>query len=145
MTKNTHVKVCLACVAPLVSINNFTLIFLSVAAATLPDYDLKLKIKHRTITHCILFYIVIGALLYRVNFETFIFFSIGYLSHLLLDSLTKHGIPLFYPFSKKTYGLKLFKTGEKFDKFVGFFSKWCIIIYVMYILYDFCSNLFMYM
>ena len=36
---------------------------------------------------------------------------IGYLSHILGDSFTPSGVPLFYP-KKTTYSFKLFKTGS---------------------------------
>ena len=35
----------------------------------------------------------------------------GYTSHLLLDFLTKAGIPIFYPFSRKRYHLLSIKSG----------------------------------
>jgi inner membrane protein len=34
----------------------------------------------------------------------------GWLSHVFLDSLTKKGVALLYPFSGKLYGLKLFNS-----------------------------------
>ncbi|WCF11762.1 metal-dependent hydrolase (plasmid) [Paenibacillus thiaminolyticus] len=37
--------------------------------------------------------------------------AVGAISHLFLDSLTKSGIPLFYPFTSKHYRLARMKTG----------------------------------
>lgn len=36
--------------------------------------------------------------------------SLGFLSHLLLDSLTVSGIPLLYPFSKRMFRIAKFRT-----------------------------------
>ena len=42
-------------------------------------------------------------------------FAIGFLSHLLQDSLTKDRIKPFYPFSKMKIGLGLFKSGSRVE------------------------------
>lgn len=44
--------------------------------------------------------------------------TIGYLSHLFLDTLTPKGIPLFAPFTKKTIRLAKLTTG-KYDDYVS--------------------------
>lgn len=38
--------------------------------------------------------------------------SVGFLSHLLLDMSTKSGIPLFYPFIRKSQRIARFTTGK---------------------------------
>lgn len=43
---------------------------------------------------------------------------IGELSHLFLDYLTKGGIPLFYPFSKRKFSLNLTVTGSKLETLI---------------------------
>ena len=42
---------------------------------------------------------------------------LGYLSHLLLDSLNRAGIPLFYPFTKRKFHIACLKTGR--DDWIG--------------------------
>lgn len=43
----------------------------------------------------------------------FIGFYIGILSHILLDMLTKGGVPILYPISKRKFSLTNMKTGSK--------------------------------
>jgi inner membrane protein len=54
---------------------------------------------------------------------------ISYASHLFLDSLTKGGVPLFYPIKGK-YGLRLFTTGFLMDKLIGLFGLFLIGVYI---------------
>ena len=78
---------------------------------------------HRTITHSVilsvLFLSILVASSYMYKDIPFYFysnftigFSVGYLSHLLLDALTVEGIPLFYPFSKRKYRFMKFRTSK---------------------------------
>lgn len=78
---------------------------------------------HRTITHSL---ITTAILSFLLLFTTYFFegvfhyiysnliigICVGYISHLLLDSFTVKGIPLYYPFSSKSYKLFSFKTGK---------------------------------
>lgn len=67
--------------------------------------------SHRTITHSImgfLVYLAAVGLSYPNGTEPFL---AGYLSHLAADSITKSGIPLFYPIDTTKYGFKFIKTG----------------------------------
>ena len=81
------------------------------------------KFGHRTITHSallsLLFLSMLIASSYMFRDIPFYFysnftigFSVGYLSHLLLDALTVEGIPLFYPFSKRKYRFMKFRTSK---------------------------------
>lgn len=78
---------------------------------------------HRTFTHAPLVYIVlfyIGLELnkyvdysireFYISFITGLF--LGCMNHLLLDSMTVEGIPIFSPISKKKYSICKFKTGK---------------------------------
>ncbi len=81
----------------------------SVIGASLPDLDLKFK--HRMILHNIFAVTVSAFLVYLAStmipivnwYTTYITlgFVLGYISHILLDSLTKAGIALFYPITRK--------------------------------------------
>lgn len=77
-------------------------------------------LKHRGITHApIVSIFMMGVLLVVGRFFFFsdllnvgiIGFLIGALSHILLDSMTKGGVPLLYPFNKKKFSLMGFPTG----------------------------------
>lgn len=79
-------------------------------------------IKHRTITHSLLF--IIGC--YFINY----YLMVGCCVHLILDMMTKQGCPLLYPFNKKfRFPLAGFvKTDGKFEKLLFFIG----LIYIMY-------------
>lgn len=73
-------------------------------------------VGHRTLTHSLLS-VMLMALLpiwarqgYSVLFYGALGLLIGHLSHLILDFMTVAGISVFYPFSKKLFGLGLVKT-----------------------------------
>lgn len=81
---------------------------------------------HRTITHSVLMSIFMTLCLLSttvlftsiLNFiysNLIIGFCVGWFSHLLLDSITVQGIPVFYPITKKKYNLLSFKTGDDED------------------------------
>lgn len=101
------------------------------------------KFGHRTITHSVLVSLislsvfVASSYMFRDIFfylysNLTIGFSIGYMSHLLLDSLTVQGIPIFYPFDKTRYRFCNFKT-RKHEEIV---SALCLVItgFLLYII-----------
>lgn len=97
-------------------------LFFTAFFAVLPDVDhtkspigtlfypvakyLDKKFGHRTITHsliCYIFLILLVGTIERILSEKRIITSIfiwSYGSHLILDMITKQGVPLFYPFKK---------------------------------------------
>jgi inner membrane protein len=99
---------------------------------------------HRTVTHSLLLsliflslligssYIFVDNMFYLYSNFT-IGFSIGYLSHLLMDSMTVQGIPVLYPFVKKKYRIAKFKT-EKHEEVM---STLCLILtaFMLYLIY----------
>lgn len=81
---------------------------------------------HRGFTHSLLFvfgasffsYLLllivfshVGSFLFVAHSFSFGFF-LGMVSHLLLDMMTKSGVPLLHPFSKKRYSISPIKTGS---------------------------------
>ena len=105
-------------------------------------------IAHRTISHSLigtfllykLLWLVLSVLLNEnsIGIQTVVnSVMIGFLSHLLLDSFTEAGLPLFFPFTFKVGFPPLrswrIKTGKGFEKFVVFPS---IIVYLVW----FASN-----
>lgn len=112
----------------------------SVLGSLLPDFDepnstigrrckplshlINAIFGHRGITHApIIHIILINFLMLSSQFFSnnikllgisfIIGLFLGGISHLILDSATVMGIPLLYPFSKRTYPYLKFKTGSK--------------------------------
>lgn len=80
-------------------------------------------LKHRKLTHSLLMLVIVYGLTYMVEIHTGIrhlssLSTIAYSSHLLLDLVTKMGIPLFYPFSSKNYSLVPLRVGSMFCNLV---------------------------
>lgn len=78
---------------------------------------------HRGMTHAPLIHVLITAILLflgggLVDYPKLIYISfivglfLGGISHLLLDSMTVQGIPLFYPISNRKYRICKFTTGK---------------------------------
>jgi inner membrane protein len=111
-------------------VNQTVFLAILLFASLLPDIDSahslfgsKVKVvgfafRHRGIIHSILIMAVFGIILliFTSNLYYLLAFIIGYLSHLMLDSLTPKGIPLFWPSKKRLNGT--FKTTGFFDWFL---------------------------
>lgn len=104
-----------------------TYIILTVLASFLPDIDktnsklgrhfklIGFISRHRGLFHSIWFAILLSIPIYIIiEINTAIIFLIIYISHLILDSLTKKGIRPFYPFKLRIKGnIKVGKFKEK--------------------------------
>jgi len=116
-------------------------------ASVLPDVDtaasfvgrafpflskrIERKFGHRTLTHSAAFVASLGILLsplYLLVPDAYVCLLIGYASHPFLDTMTVHGVKLFYPFSsvKCVFPLEVnnphryrLQTGSKMDKALG--------------------------
>lgn len=84
--------------------------------------------KHRSISHSLIGLAILTTCISLINITGAAFFTIGYISHLISDSITVSGIPLFLPFSKKKIGLKICKADGVIDMMLRIGSI-CIIIY----------------
>lgn len=120
------------------------IIFLLVAifATMLPDIDsknskigrhfriLNLFMRHRGITHSLIFLFLISILILLFVKEILLAFVFGYVLHLFLDLITIGGVRLFYPFNKKFNGI--IKTGGIFENilFVFFLLSVLFIIFI---------------
>lgn len=89
--------------------------FVAMASSIAPDLDLGRY--HRKMLHNIFTWIslavfsqIMASYLGLNGRYIFISMTIGWLSHVFLDSLTKKGVALLYPFSKRFYGLKIFNS-----------------------------------
>jgi len=100
------------------------------------SFILHHTIGHRGITHTPIFvcgftvllaYLTMGLSGFSQAMTMFFVLGLfgGMVSHLLLDLLTRGGIPLLYPFTKKDYSIAPFKTGGIGEYIV---SLGCIII-----------------
>jgi inner membrane protein len=93
-----------------------------VLGSLLPDLDsatsfigkkfklVSLFFRHRGMIHSVVFlagFSIISFLITK-NFYYFLAFAMGYLSHLLLDSMTPSGVAFFWPSKVRTRGI--FKT-----------------------------------
>jgi len=110
--------------------NKIVFVAILLIASALPDIDsykskLGKKIKpisfliniflgHRGIFHSPFFLILTSMLIAIINQEIASAFFIGYLSHLILDSLTPEGVMFLYPFSKKRTKGSI-RTGSLFE------------------------------
>lgn len=131
MMKKTHTAIGIA--AAIVIINKFSLPYISiigVIGANAPDWDFKLGLKHRTITHSLFLLFISSFALSILSKNIALIWFVSYLLHLLADSFTKMGVPFLYPFIKQRYGLKLIKTGGVEDMFI------CLVaVFIISILY----------
>lgn len=110
--------------------NQVLFIVLVVFGGTLPDVDSsssklgsKVKVvswffKHRGFFHSLFVLPFISLILYFIGFSNFaIPIIIGYVSHLIADSMTKEGIMFLYPLSKaKIKGF--IRTGGFLEKII---------------------------
>ncbi len=110
--------------------NKIIFIIILLIASALPDIDsykskigkkikpisflINLFFRHRGIFHSPFILILISLVIALINPEIAAAFFIGYLSHLVLDSLTPEGIMFFYPFSKKRTKGRI-RTGSLFE------------------------------
>lgn len=114
MLKKTHALFGMA-IASLIfrNIRSYEYIIMTGIFAVISDLDSVIGLKHRGFTHSLSFAFLVSLLLYATSPEGYelawISAVIGILSHLFLDSLTRGGVPLYHPLSKKRYSLPLAK------------------------------------
>lgn len=71
-----------------------------------------------------------------VNKEIGIVWFVSYSSHLILDSLTVSGVPLFWGIKNKSYGLKLFHTGMIVDNLIFVIGLGCLFLSIGNMIYN---------
>ena len=127
MMGKTHFTVGIAVALPIIAHTPVMIIpgALGIIGATFPDIDFMIGLKHRGFTHSLLALVIFTSIAFCFNKQFGFTFGCCYLSHLILDSFTKMGVPLFYP-SKRYYGAKLIKTGGPYDYFT-----WLMAIYII--------------
>lgn len=133
MTKHTHIVAATALTVLPIYYNPISV--LGLIGSTLPDIDLKVGIPHRTITHGLIFAFVTSILAISISRSIGIIYVISIASHLILDSYTKMGVPLFYPYKKKMYGARKVLTHGREDCLVLIISLFLIAAQVALIKY----------
>jgi membrane-bound metal-dependent hydrolase YbcI (DUF457 family) len=142
-----------------VALNTVNALTIAVAS-TLPDIDtaasypgrlipplsrfLERRFGHRTLTHSVAFIAALAVLLLPirlVNADILVCILTGYSSHPFLDTMTVHGVKLFYPLSssKCVFPLEVnnphryrMQTGSKMDRMLGiFFLIGCIPVFLI--------------
>jgi len=120
MLKKTHALFGMA-IASLVfrSLRSYEYIVMTGIFAVLSDLDTVIGLKHRGFTHSLSFTFLVSLMLYVASPKGYelawLSAAIGILSHLFLDSLTRGGVPLYHPLSKKRYSLPLVAKHVKYD------------------------------
>lgn len=116
MQKHTHLIFALLLFLMLNFILHFP-IYLSLFAflgAMLPDLDIKIRKLHRKIFHNIWFLAIVLFILFQLRYidkAVAIAFSIGFISHLIADSMTHMGIMPLWPIEKPKFNGP-FRTGS---------------------------------
>lgn len=110
MTKRTHVLFGAATTLPFTTWNNAIFFPIVLLGSTAADWDYIIGLKHRWITHTLLALTISTIVVCIFSLNLGLLWGLNYGGHLFLDSLTITGVPLLYPFNKKYYGLKIFKT-----------------------------------
>jgi membrane-bound metal-dependent hydrolase YbcI (DUF457 family) len=142
-----------------VALNTANALVIAVAS-TLPDIDtgasypgrlmpplskyLERRFGHRTLTHSLAFIAALTVLLLPIrmlNADILVCILTGYSSHPFLDTMTVHGVKLFYPLSssKCVFPLEVnnphryrVQTGSKMDHMLGiFFLLGCIPVFLI--------------
>jgi len=131
-----------------VALNTFNAFIIAIASI-LPDIDtaasypgrampsvsirLERRFGHRTLTHSVIFIVALAAILLPsrlLSADLYTCILAGYASHPFLDTMTVHGVKLFYPLSsvKCVFPLEVnnphryrMQSGSKLDRMLGFF------------------------
>ena len=74
--------------------------------------------QHRGVTHWPIFGLIIIGFAFLLESQPLAYFMVGYFSHIIADTFTCAGLPLFSPFSKQVISLTRLKTGSFAEIFV---------------------------
>lgn len=124
MTWKSHIALASAIIIPF----NPALLPVAVLGSTAPDWSewvLKffgIKVKHRGATHYLIIPLIMFIISFIIDFNNILFwFSVGYLSHWIADSMTISGVPISpYDMNRiHLFGGKL-RTGDAMEYIVTF-------------------------
>ncbi len=104
----------------------------------IPDFDLRFG--HRKSLHN-LFSVLIGVISLYLLINIFplnllrdntwsltLSFAAGWLLHICCDSLTKRGVYIFWPFSNRVYGLRIFRSDSFASTATGFIIAFILLL-----------------
>jgi inner membrane protein len=126
MMKRTHMFMGIAATIPFINWDNAIVVPIALLGSIAADWDHLIGTKERTVTHSLLALAATSGILMILNYQLGLLWGMNYGLHLLLDSFTLAGVPLFYPFHKKYYGFKLIKTRGAEDMFVALLGLYLI-------------------
>lgn len=98
--------------------------------------SMGLNTKHRTFTHSILGAILFTMCIYLAFPSYWIYFFIGYSSHLILDFLNKEGMELLFPIGRK-FSIPLFKSKNTYANTLFISVSVCLITVHLFRLFSF--------
>jgi len=106
-----------------------------------PDYDIRMGLEHRQITHSWFFWLVISCVVLSVFGSVYaLLLFIPVLIHIFLDALTPTGVPLFFAGTKISFSNFVhngFRTYGFMDNMIG-----CVcFLSSIYIYYSIFKNL----
>ena len=80
---------------------------------------------HCTVTHSILFAVVVSAIVYLINPHYAPFAFVALITHYLADIGSTVGLPLLWPLSKKRYTMALFKDSGYWgwEMYTGYYKQ----------------------
>jgi inner membrane protein len=91
----------------------------------------KQAFGHRGMTHSIIIWAIIAAVLLSESHSLFFYgFIIGYLLHIIEDFFSVQGVPLFWPFQTKRYKFFITYRTSGFLEAVIFYLSFALFIYI---------------
>ncbi|GEM_PF-2844296 len=123
MNRTGHVSLSLFAFSLVLMVKNVALVsyLFVLLGAFLPDFDLGIKGLHRKLFHNVWFAGIVGLLIAdNVGFMPAQLFLIGFITHVLGDSLTPEGIHLFWP-GKTRIRIGGLKTGSMTEYVITLF------------------------
>lgn len=155
MQKIGHLGFSMLGLAPFYGYLSLSQILLTSAISTLPDIDIRLRVKHRQYTHNITVALLLGlliALIFYYNgsnpLKGFLIGFIGIILHIIADLPTFQKFPPLYPFNKKMVAFKLFRSNNKSINTLFFIIGLTVLTYFTtkkYILQGGILNLWLYL
>lgn len=145
MLKKTHMSIGLAggVLAGLFTLSNPFTTFINyitvLLSSTLPDIDIDLGIKHRGITHSVLFGSILSIVIFLIYPPIVRPFLIGFGLHIIADSFTNTGVQLLYPIKSKI-SVRLFDTKDPIEYAIQGICYVIIFIYILLYLYNYMNS-----
>ena len=117
---------------PYITFINFIAVMFS---STLPDIDIDLGIKHRGLTHSVLFGVILSVIIFNIYPPLIRPFIIGFGLHILADSFTNTGVQLLYPIESKI-SVRLFNTKDPIENVIQSVCYSIVVISIFFYVYN---------